>query len=141
MRNQFLLISFTTLICQGILSWFYTIAAYSFIITLPLVLLGIYEIFQTSRTLMRNYPLLGRMRYVMEILRPKIYQYFVESDTDGRPISRIFRSVVYQRAKEQISSTPFVALNLTSIDQDMSGLITPCTLSLLTPPREKICEY
>ncbi|GAB4019971.1 MAG: FMN-binding glutamate synthase family protein [Bdellovibrio sp.] len=43
----------------------------------------------------------------MEILRPKIYQYFIESDTDGTPISRIYRSVVYQRAKEQLSSTPF----------------------------------
>lgn len=43
----------------------------------------------------------------MEVLRPKIYQYFVESDTGGTPINRITRSVVYQRAKEQLSSTPF----------------------------------
>ena len=43
----------------------------------------------------------------MEILRPKIYQYFVESDIDGRPISRIHRSLVYQRAKGDIATTPF----------------------------------
>ena len=43
----------------------------------------------------------------MEILRPKIYQYFVESDIDGRPIGRIFRSLVYQRAKGEVDTTPF----------------------------------
>jgi len=43
----------------------------------------------------------------MEELRPKIYQYFVESDTNGTPIPRIFRSVVYQRAKSALDTTPF----------------------------------
>jgi glutamate synthase domain-containing protein 2 len=36
-----------------------------------------------------------------------LYQYFIESDTNGRPISRIYRSVVYQRAKQQTDTTPF----------------------------------
>jgi glutamate synthase domain-containing protein 2 len=56
---------------------------------------------------MRNFPLLGRMRYIMEWLRPKMYQYFVESDTDGRPYNRIDRSIVYQRAKAVVDTTPF----------------------------------
>ena len=43
----------------------------------------------------------------MEDLRPKIYQYFIESDTDGTPINRVDRSVVYQRAKRQLDTTPF----------------------------------
>jgi glutamate synthase domain-containing protein 2 len=62
---------------------------------------------QKPHTIMRNFPIVGRGRYIMEVLRPKIYQYFIESDTDGTPISRIVRSVVYQRAKEQLSTTPF----------------------------------
>ena len=62
---------------------------------------------QTKHTLLRNFPLVGWGRYFMEILRPKIYQYFIESDLDGRPISRIFRSVVYQRAKGMVDTTPF----------------------------------
>jgi glutamate synthase domain-containing protein 2 len=44
---------------------------------------------------------------VFEDLRPKIQQYFVESDTDGAPINRIDRSVIYQRAKKQVDTTPF----------------------------------
>jgi hypothetical protein len=54
-----------------------------------------------------NFPIFGRGRYIMEALRPKIYQYFVESDIDGTPINRIFRSVVYQRAKRELDTIPF----------------------------------
>eukprot|EP00903_Cladosiphon_okamuranus_P000732 g730.t1 len=73
----------------------------------PIVLLGLYDMFQDKHAIMRNFPILGRGRYVMEELRPKLYQYFIESDTNGRPINRVHRSVVYQRAKEQRDTTPF----------------------------------
>ena len=43
----------------------------------------------------------------MESLRPKIYQYFIESDTDGVPINRMFRTVTYQRAKGERDTVPF----------------------------------
>lgn len=78
-----------------------------FFLSIPLLLLAVYESLQTTHTIMKNFPLFGRMRYWMEALRPKIYQYFVESDTDGTPINRIFRSVVYQRAKNALSTRPF----------------------------------
>lgn len=55
----------------------------------------------------RNFPVLGHGRFLMEELRPKIYQYFVESDTNGTPINRISRSVVYQRAQKDLDSAPF----------------------------------
>ena len=42
-----------------------------------------------------------------EWLRPKLYQYFVEPDTDGRPFSRLDRNIVYQRAKKVNDTTPF----------------------------------
>ena len=73
----------------------------------PVILLGIYDMLQTSHTIMRNYPLVGRGRYWMEILRPKMYQYFIESDLNGRPFNRIQRSVVYQRSKGALDTTPF----------------------------------
>ena len=62
---------------------------------------------QTQQSIRRNFPVLGRLRYVFEDFRPKIQQYFVESDTDGTPINRNDRSVIYQRAKKQIDTTPF----------------------------------
>lgn len=72
-----------------------------------LVVWGYYDMFQTKKSIARNFPILGRARYLMEDLRPKIYQYFIESDTNGMPISRIYRNVVYQRAKKQKDTTPF----------------------------------
>ncbi|HYK75929.1 MAG TPA: FMN-binding glutamate synthase family protein [Daejeonella sp.] len=66
----------------------------------PVVLLGVYDMFQPRHSIVRNFPVLGRLRFFMEELRPKIYQYFIESDTDGKPFSRLNRSLVYQRAKK-----------------------------------------
>jgi len=107
MRREFYWVSFFILLTQAIGTWFYHFLGWSFLVSIPLFIWGMYEAKQTTRTLLRNFPILGRGRYIMEILRPKIYQYFIESDTDGTPISRIYRSVVYQRAKEQLASTPF----------------------------------
>ena len=73
----------------------------------PVLVLGFYDYFQTKRTIVRNFPLFGRGRYVMEALRPKIYQYFVESDVHGTRISRVFRNVIYQRAKGARDTVPF----------------------------------
>ena len=49
---------------------------------------------------------LGHFRYLFEMVRPEINQYFIESNTDGRPFSRELRSVVYQRAKRQRDTVP-----------------------------------
>lgn len=73
----------------------------------PVIILGYYDYFQKQHTLMSNYPVLGRFRWLFEELRPKMYQYFVESDIDGTPINRIDRSTVYQRAKKVIDTIPF----------------------------------
>lgn len=78
-----------------------------FAVTLALFILGMMDILQKRQTIRRNYPLFGRLRYVMEDLRPKIYQYFIESDIDGTPINRVKRSVVYQRSKKQLSTKPY----------------------------------
>ena len=72
-----------------------------------LMAIGILDLLQTKHSLWRNFPLLGRLRWLMEALRPKLYQYFVESDTDGRPISRLDRNTIYQRAKKELDTIPF----------------------------------
>lgn len=69
--------------------------------------LGIYDLTQTKHTILRNFPVLGHGRYLMEMVRPGIQQYFVESDTSGRPVPREIRSLVYQRAKAEPQTVPF----------------------------------
>ncbi|PPD42256.1 MAG: FMN-binding glutamate synthase family protein [Methylocystis sp.] len=65
---------------------------------------------QTRHSLRRNYPLFGRGRWIMEWIRPFIRQYLLESHTDGAPINRMFRSIVYQRAKGELETVPFGTL-------------------------------
>jgi glutamate synthase domain-containing protein 2 len=82
-------------------------AFWAFAITGPLVLLGLADMMQTKHSIKRNFPVIGHGRYLMEKLRPEIQQYYVESNTDGTPYNRNFRSVAYRRAKGQIETMPF----------------------------------
>ncbi|HLQ85288.1 MAG TPA: FMN-binding glutamate synthase family protein [Salinisphaeraceae bacterium] len=81
------------------LFWFLPLAA--------LTGLGIYDIYQPRHAILRNYPILGHMRFFFEYIRPEIRQYFVEGDLEAEPFSRFQRSVVYQRAKGVPDVRPF----------------------------------
>ena len=64
-----------------------------------LFVLGLDDLRQSSHSVRRNFPLTGRLRYLLEAFRPEIRQYFVESDDDKLPFSRNQRAMVYARAK------------------------------------------
>jgi len=72
-----------------------------------LTAVGIADISQTKRALLRNYPILAHFRYLLESIRPEIRQYFLEDDAAPNPFSRNQRSLVYQRAKMDIDKRPF----------------------------------
>lgn len=65
------------------------------------------DINQTRHALLRNYPLIARLRWVFEHERSKIQQYFIEDDVNGTPYNREKRSDVYQKAKGEVNTTPF----------------------------------
>lgn len=77
------------------------------VITGGFVLLGIRDRFQHKHSILRNYPIIGHMRFVLEEFRPEIRQYFIESDTDELPFSREQRALVYQRAKQEDDTRSF----------------------------------
>jgi len=107
MRTAFYLSSFCVTV--GILFWSYfdLKVLWSFIILGPLIGIGIQDSLQKHHAIRRNFPLIGRLRYLLEMIRPEIYQYFIESNSDGAPFSREQRSLVYQRAKKAIDTLPF----------------------------------
>jgi glutamate synthase domain-containing protein 2 len=108
MRNEFTVFSILSILGISALAYYvWSPAWWLFLLFGPIILLGFYDMFQAKHAIMRNFPILGRGRYVMEALRPKIYQYFIESDTNGAPVNRLFRSVIYQRAKHELDTTPF----------------------------------
>ncbi|MGC9387073.1 MAG: FMN-binding glutamate synthase family protein [Hydrogenovibrio sp.] len=82
-------------------------AAYLWLLLLPFIALGSYDMLQKKHTILRLYPILGHIRFIFESIRPEIQQYFVENDTDGKPVCREFRSLIYQRAKGVIDTRPF----------------------------------
>ncbi len=69
--------------------------------------LGLYDLIQKKHAILRNYPILGHMRFLFEGVRPEIRQYLIESDQDEEPFSRDERSIVYQRAKGVEDKRPF----------------------------------
>ena len=72
-----------------------------------LVALGVHDLLQTHHSILRNYPVIGHLRFVLEFVRPEIRQYFIESDNEAAPFSRSQRSLVYQRAKGESDKRPF----------------------------------
>ncbi|MDU8913087.1 FMN-binding glutamate synthase family protein [Aestuariicoccus sp. MJ-SS9] len=72
-----------------------------------LTAMGIYDVTQTRHAILRNYPVLGHMRFLFEGIRPEIRQYLIENDADEEPFSREQRSLVYQRAKGVEDKRPF----------------------------------
>jgi len=103
------LLSFMTLAFDW--PWFFAVAACIFL------LIAIYDSVQSKHAILRNFPLVGRSRWLIEGIRPFIQQYILESDTGGAPIPRMFRNIVYQRAKNTRDTIPFG----TQVDTYQSG--------------------
>jgi glutamate synthase domain-containing protein 2 len=84
-----------------------------------LLLLGLRDAMQTKHSILKNYPVIGHIRYLIEALRPALRQYLVESDLEEAPFSRAQRSVVYQRAKNTVDSRAFgTELNVNQVGHE-----------------------
>lgn len=107
MRKQFII--YSVVICFILLIYSFVIGKMSglWIPYILLVSIGCYDMVQTKHTLRRNFPLIGRIRWMLEAMRPPIRQYFIESDIDGVPISRMLRGLVYRRSKKEVNTLPF----------------------------------
>ena len=88
--------------------WPYTIEfAICFTLALGLTVVGIHDLAQKNHAVLRNYPIIAHLRFILEAIRPEMRQYFFEDETNGLPFSRNMRAVVYQRAKMQLDVLPF----------------------------------
>lgn len=119
---------FLTALCfsfSGVLNFWWPV--------LPGVLfaVGIWDRIQTKHSILRNYPILGHMRFLIEAIRPELRQYLVESNTDEAPFSRVQRSIVYQRAKNVPDSVAFgTELNVSAASHEwISHSMVPTTIS------------
>ena len=72
-----------------------------------LAALGTWDLLQTRHAILRLYPILGHVRFLLESIRPEIQQYFIESNTEASPFDRETRDLVYERAKGTKGDEPF----------------------------------
>lgn len=106
-RNFALLAALATSIAALAAAWRHPAALWVVLLSGPVLLLALIDLFQTRHSLRRNYPGSARFRWLFEDLRPFLRAYIVESDLDGRPFSHDERALVYARAKGDISTHPF----------------------------------
>lgn len=104
-----------------------------------LAAIGIYDLIQKRHSVLRNYPILGHLRYLLEMVRPELQQYFIERNFDGRPFDRDKRSLIYERAKGTAAELSFG----TERDIDAAGYehLVHSTAPVevpTTPPRVRI---
>jgi glutamate synthase domain-containing protein 2 len=92
------------LICAGL--WFWESARAGLWLTIPALLVALWDVFQPEHTIRRNFPLIGRIRWLMEDLRPFMQAYIVEDELDGRPFSHQARALVYARSKGEQDAHP-----------------------------------
>lgn len=107
MRTLFWKVSVLAFATVGGVAFFWKPILFLLFLLVPLFILGLVDMTQKKHTIRRNFPILGHGRYLLELIRPEIYQYFIESNADGMPFDREKRSVVYQRAKGQLDTLPF----------------------------------
>ncbi len=106
-RQQFLVLAIIVPPLLMGLAWAWPPLNWLWLVFAPVLLLGWIDVLQQKHTIRRLYPVIGRFRYMLESVRPEIQQYFVESETDGMPVNREFRSLIYQRAKGDRDTRPF----------------------------------
>lgn len=73
------------------------------------LLLGIvtYDLLQKRHAILRNFPLVGHFRYLLESVGPELRQYIVTDNNEERPFSRDQRTWVYASAKQQNNYSGF----------------------------------
>ena len=103
----FFLISMVVFGGLGALAFVWPPAIIIMLSLLPFFVIGVHDSLQRQKAVLRNFPLIGHFRYLFEKIRPEIYQYFIESERDGKPYDRQQRSIIYQRAKRALATVPF----------------------------------
>ena len=86
----------------AVLGWWWLVG-----VAAVLLAVALYDVLQRTHAVLRNYPVLGHLRFLLEGIRPELQQYFIERNYDGRPYDRDTRSSIYQRAKGIKEEQPF----------------------------------
>ena len=107
MRDKFYFGFATFLLCIFLILVMLHDALWFIVLAVPLVIIYLYDILQTKHSILRNFPVLGHLRFLFEFIRPEIRQYFIAGDQEERPFDRETRTLIYERAKKARDTIPF----------------------------------
>ena len=107
MRNQFYYAFGVFLLGIYIFLIMFHREAWMLVILIPLALIYLHDIIQKKHAILRNFPILGHLRFMFEFIRPEIRQYFIAGDEEERPYDRETRTLIYERAKKIRDTIPF----------------------------------
>ncbi len=93
---------YSLLVYSGFFSAVFLISSFYFLLSFPfflftflLFLISLKDFLQKKRSVLSNFPLLGRFRFFLESIRPELRQYYWEADDEELPYSRNQRSMVW----------------------------------------------
>ena len=95
-------------------------------------LVALYDVTQRRHAILRNFPILGHFRYLLESIGPELRQYIVTNNDEERPFSRDQRSWVYASAKKQNNYAGF------GTDNDLENSTTIVIKQATFPAREPL---
>lgn len=108
-RNHFIGLSFIILVGLALASFYWPPSLYLLLLAIALTIVGIRDL-KSSKNVLRNYPVIGHLRYMLEFIRPELRQYFFESEFSGRPTNRMQRTLIERRAANKSDASPFGTL-------------------------------
>lgn len=109
-RHYFYLYSVIFFLAIGLISYFWTPVLDTLFIFIPLFLIGMHDVFQKRSNILRNYPIIGHLRHILQAIRPQIQQYFIQRDTEEAPFSREQWMLIKERAHHSEGVLPFGTL-------------------------------
>jgi glutamate synthase domain-containing protein 2 len=94
---------------ENLLTWIYLepILACAFGFIIFIIILFVLDISQTKHTIIHNFPVVGHLRYFLEMIGPELRQYWVANDKEEKPFDRTERRWIYATAKGQNSNFGF----------------------------------
>ena len=107
MRRQWYLAFGIVLFAFYLFLMMFDVVEWFLIFLSPIIVLWIYDLLQRKHAVLRNFPVLGHFRFIMEFIRPEIQQYFIANDLEEHPYNRETRSIIYQRSKNVRDTVPF----------------------------------
>jgi len=72
----------------------------------------VYDLLQRKHAILRNFPVVGHFRYLLEAFGPELRQYIVTNNNEERPFSRDQRRWVYASSKLGFPDSALLAFAL-----------------------------